>query len=120
MKRTGPTNPYTQELIQECRKVASQKNINLFRRVADELERATRKKRHINISKINRYSNDEGVVVALGKVLGSGELNKKITVYAFSYSETAKQKITKSGSKALAIRQLIKDYKPGLKIKLIG
>lgn len=66
----------------------------------------------INVSDLNRFENDTVVSPALLKevglvknqldgikVLGNGELNKKLTIQAHKFSKTAVDKIEKSGSK---------------------
>jgi large subunit ribosomal protein L15 len=40
------------------------------------------------------------------KILGDGELSKKLSVSAFSFSASAKQAIEKNGGKALVIKEL--------------
>ena len=67
---------------------------------------------YVNVSELNRF--DEGAVVdakallAAGilskctygvKILGNGDLTKKLTVNAAAFSETAKQKIEAAGGK---------------------
>ena len=67
----------------------------------------------INVSVLNRYEDGETVnaekLLADGvlskceyglKVLGSGDLKKKLTIEANAFSETAKQKIEAAGGKA--------------------
>ena len=67
----------------------------------------------INVSALERFENgavvdaqallDAGVVSKCTygvKVLGNGELTKKLTVHAAAFSETAKQKIEAAGGKA--------------------
>ena len=66
----------------------------------------------INVSDLNRFENGTVVSPALLKevglvknqldgikVLGNGELTKKLTIQAHKFSKTAKEKIEKSGSK---------------------
>ena len=66
----------------------------------------------INVSDLNRFENDTVVSPALLKevglvknqldgikVLGNGELEKKLTIQAHKFSKTAVEKIEKSGSK---------------------
>ncbi len=66
----------------------------------------------INVSDLNRFDNGTVVSPALLKevgliknqldgikVLGNGELTKKLTVQAHKFSKTAQEKIEKSGSK---------------------
>lgn len=67
----------------------------------------------INVSELNRFEDgavvDEAAIIAAGlikkpldgiKLLGNGELTKKLTVKVTAYSESAKQKIEQAGGKA--------------------
>ena len=70
----------------------------------------------INVSALERFENgtevtpevllQEGVISKIAdgvKILGHGELTKKLTVKASAFSETAKQKIEAAGGKAEVI-----------------
>jgi large subunit ribosomal protein L18e len=52
-------------------------------------------------------------------VLGTGELNKKITVAAYTFSEQAIQKINAKG-KAMSIKELVEKNPKGNKIRIMG
>lgn len=67
----------------------------------------------INVDALNQFDDgttvDEAAIVASGlikktldgiKILGNGELTKKLNVSVTAYSESAKQKIEKAGGKA--------------------
>jgi large subunit ribosomal protein L18e len=54
-----------------------------------------------------------------GKVLGEGDLTKKVTVVAFSFSDEARTKIAKSG-KAMTITELLKSNPKAQKVKILG
>jgi len=54
-----------------------------------------------------------------GKVLGTGELNKKITVAAYTFSEQAVQKINAKG-KCLSIKELVEKNPKGNKVRIMG
>lgn len=115
MKRTGPTNPNLAKLIVEL-KIASIKNESkIWKRVATELERPTRKRRHINLQDIDKNSNDGETVLIPGKVLATGELTKQVKVAAWQFSASATEKI----KDAISISQLMKDNPKGSKIKLL-
>jgi large subunit ribosomal protein L18e len=60
------------------------------------------------------------VVVVPGKVLGTGNLGHKLTVCAFSISETAAKKIVDSGGKVMAFDDLINDHPDGKGVRIIG
>jgi len=119
-KRTGPTNPETSKLIVELKTLAIQKNIPLWKRIATELERPRRQRRIVNLSKINRYTKDDEFIIVPGKVLGSGEIDHKITVAAYSFSSSAIEKLESSKCKAMQIKDILKEDPKGKKIRIIG
>ena len=71
----------------------------------------------LNVSQLDKYYEDGATVVPEDlierriikdtkdglKILGNGELTKKLTVKAHAFSETAKQKIEAAGGKAEVI-----------------
>ncbi len=120
MKRTGPTNPLLQNLIGELKKRSSEQTVNLWKKVAIDLEKSTRQRRIVNLSKINRHTKENDVIVVPGKVLGSGMLNHKLTISAYQFSEQAKDKIEKVGAKIVPLLELSKEKPDGKKLRIIG
>ena len=120
MKRTGPTNPLLKDLIGELKKRSNEQSVNLWKRVALDLERPTRNRRAVNLSRINRYTKENEVIVVPGKVLGSGNLNHKLTISAYQFSEQAKDKLEKNGSQIVNLLDLSKEKPNGKKIRIIG
>lgn len=120
MKRTGPTNIHLKNLIARLKKISYTEKAAIWKRIANELEKPTRKRRVVNLSKINRYSREDETVIVPGKVLGAGSLNHKLTIAAYSFSDSAKENITKSNGKALTIQELINQNPKGKKVRIIG
>ena len=60
------------------------------------------------------------VIVVPGKVLGSGEMDHRLTVCAFSISEMAAKKITGVGGKVITLNELIDRYPDGRGVRIIG
>ncbi|MCH8003278.1 MAG: 50S ribosomal protein L18e [Nanoarchaeota archaeon] len=120
MKRTGPTNPLLQDLIGELKKRSNEQSVNLWKRIASDLERPTRNRRAVNLSRINRHTKENEIIVVPGKVLGSGMLNHKLTISAYQFSEQAKDKIEKANAKIIPLLELSKDKPNGKKIRIIG
>ncbi len=120
MKRTGPTNPLLRDLIGELKKRSNEQSVNLWKRVAVDLEKSTRQRRIVNLSRINRYTKENDVIVVPGKVLGSGMLNHKLTISAYQFSDQAKDKIEKAGADMVSLLDISKDKPSGKKIKIIG
>jgi len=116
MKRTGTTNPLLKAQIAELKahKAAIWKNL------AYELERATRKRREVNLSRINRFVKDGETVLVPGKVLAAGTLRKRITISAWNFSGNAAEEIRKAGGTILTINEMIKKHPTGKGVRIIG
>ena len=54
-----------------------------------------------------------------GKVLGSGELDKKLVIGALSFSSSAKKKILANGGSALSVEQFLKKYPRGSGVTIV-
>jgi len=116
MKTTGPSNPILKKTIAELKK----QNANLWQRLAVELARATRKRREVNLSRLERFAVAGDTVLVLGKVLGAGVLKKRLNVAAWSFSAGAAAAIKKAGGSTLTISELIKKNPKGTGIKVLG
>lgn len=120
MKHTGTTNPILKSLIEELKKSSREQNVNLWRAVAKNLERPSRQRRTVNLSKINDYTKENEIIVVPGKVLGTGDLNHKLTISAYQFSESAKSKIEKAGASIIPLNELCKEKPEGKRIRIIG
>ena len=80
VKRTGPQNLELKELINDLKILGNKNNINLWKRVAMDLEMSTRARRKANIYKINENTRDNEIALVPGKVLSMGDLTKKINL----------------------------------------
>ncbi|MEZ0290195.1 MAG: 50S ribosomal protein L18e [Sulfolobales archaeon] len=119
MKRTGPTNIVLRKLISDLRREANKNRAPIWDAVADLLERSSRRRVVVNISKISRYAKENEIIVVPGKVLGSGSLRKRVIVAAFSYSKNALEKIRASGGRAMTIRDLLNENPKGSGVRII-
>ncbi len=113
-------NQQLKSLIKELKEVSGKNNVSIWNRVASDLEKPTRLMREVNLSRLNRYCKANDIVVVPGKVLSMGDLNKKITIAAYKFSNKAIDKINESGSKAMSIYDLAKKNPKGSKIRIIG
>jgi len=118
--KKGTTSYTNKGLIIEFEKLSRQTKKPLFARILKELKSATRQKRDVNLSKINRYSIAGSNIIVVGKVLASGELDHKVNVIAFNYSASALDKLKKSGSTAKDLSDLAKDKKIPSKVIILG
>lgn len=120
VKRTGPTNIQTIALIQLLRKQSSEQNVNLWRRIADDLEMSTRSRREVNLFRINIHTKDNEMIIVPGKVLGTGDLQHKVTVAAFNFSQSAMEKIKKANGVCLTIPEMLQKNPKGQNVRIIG
>ena len=107
------SNVTTVKIIRELKKLKEP----AWERVVEELTGSTRRNSEVNISSIARYAS--GIVLVPGKVLGTGELSKAVTVAALRFSKSAKEKITKAGGKAMTIIELAKENPKCSNVKIM-
>lgn len=120
MKRTGPTNQYLNELITELKKKASVDGTVFWKRIATDLEKPTRQRRVVNLSRIDRHTKQGEIIVVPGKVLSDGELNHSLTIAAWQFSQKALDKINDKKAKAITIQELMKTNIKGKRVRIIG
>jgi len=118
MRRTMSTNIYLRRLIHTLKKYGREFKAPIWRDVAEYLARPTRKRVEVNLSRINRYTEEGDVVVVPGKVLGSGVLSHRVTVAAWRFSREAFTKI-KSVGEAITIEELLRRNPSGKNVKII-
>lgn len=114
--KTGPTNIYVKNLIQEIKENASKEESAFWKRIRKELERSRRNRRSVNIERLETHTKDKETIIVPGKVLGDGELTHDITVAALQFSEKAKEKIKKT----MTIKELLKENPKGKGVRIIG
>jgi large subunit ribosomal protein L18e len=120
VKRTGPTNIVLKNLINELKKASLDQNVNIWKRIASDLEKPSRQRRVVNLSKISKYAKENETIVVPGKVLGSGVLSHKMTIAAYQFSDGALDKINKIGAKVVPLPELIKESPKGKGIRILG
>lgn len=96
----------------------SKKEGNIWKDVAKRLSKPRRVV--INLAKINRFAKNGDNILVPGKVLGYGNLDKNLTISAFSFSNEAVNKISNSGGKYMTIEELVNNNPKGNKIRLFG
>ncbi len=118
--RTGPSNPQLKELLTELRTAGFSGDKPVYRRILMDLERPTRQRRIVNISRLNRHTEANDVVIIPGKLLSSGELDHQLTVVAFKFSNGAAEKVHAAKGKAVTLTDFIKQNPDLKKVKIIG
>lgn len=119
VKRTGPTNPILKQLIEDLKKKSTELRSSFLKDIAEKLAKPRRQRIEVNLAHIDRHTKEGETVIVPGIVLGYGELSKPITISAWRFSKQAKEKIKKSKSKAISIRELIEINPRGSNIKIM-
>ncbi|MHA1143188.1 MAG: 50S ribosomal protein L18e [Candidatus Helarchaeota archaeon] len=91
----------------------------IWRKVAKDLSKRNQDKIEVNLYQINKYSKENDMIIIPGKVLSSGELDHKIQIAAFNFSEKAREKLLKSKSIVMNIRELYEKNPTGTNITII-
>ena len=101
-------------------KVASKKNkAPIWSKLSEMALKPTRARKVLNLGQLDKFVNDNDVVVVPGKVLGTGNISHKITLCSFSISTSGAKKIVQSGGKIIDVTQLIKNNPTGKGVKII-
>ena len=107
-------------LIQELKRLASEQKVGVWSRIAEDLERSTRNRRIVNLSRLNRFTNDNEIIIVPGKVLGAGNIDHKVTVAAWNFSGQAKEKIEAVKGQCLTIAELARKNPKGSNMRILG
>lgn len=98
--------------------IAAKKNKGWLE-VAGILSGSRKKRKSLNLEEINKESKDKEVILIPGKVLSQGEIDKKIKIIAFGFSEKAKQKLKEAKIDFKLIIDEIKSNPQAKEIKVL-
>lgn len=73
--------------------------------LAKRLSGPTRQQSSVNLNELSELKEDK--IIVAGRVLGSGEIKKKISVAALGFSTQAKEKLKKAGCEIKTIKQAL-------------
>ena len=102
------------------RKAFKNNKAQIWKALEREFSKSRSNRRRVNIEKLNKVTSNGDVIFVPGKILGNGNLGHKLTVYAYSFSETALSKLNASGAEVLSLQSLIDRYPDGKGVKIIG
>ncbi|MDY6770154.1 MAG: 50S ribosomal protein L18e [Candidatus Nanohaloarchaea archaeon] len=113
------TNPVLKDTVQQCEEAGRRNDAAVWRRVAEELAGPTRDMREVDLSTIERNTGDGDTVVVPGVVTGDGLLTSDVTVAAFRFTGSARDRIEDAGE-AVYIDDLVADNPDGSGVVLLG
>lgn len=118
MSKRRPSNPELLKTIKALKK-ASKEGPRIWRALARELDSSRRRRTSVNLSRINRHTEAGDVAAVPGKVLGAGFLDHPVTVAAFSFTATAREKITLAEGRAITLLELLEEGVEPSRIKIM-
>ncbi|MDR2966752.1 MAG: 50S ribosomal protein L18e [Methanobacteriaceae archaeon] len=118
-KKITKTDPNLVDLIKNLKEKSYNEEVAIWKDIAKRIQRATRRRAEVNLSKINRFSNTGETVLIPGKVLASGDLDHKVNVVALNFSNVAKEKIEKSGGECIFISNILEKNPKGTNIRIL-
>ena len=107
------------DTIESLRQASEEDGKAIWRALAEDLDKSKRRRVAVNLSQIDRYTEENDVVAVPGKVLAAGSLSKPLKIAAYAFSEGALEKIRFAKSEAMTLDELVEsDIKPS-QIKII-
>ena len=112
------TNPRLTNLIGELQRTAREEDAGVWADIAGRLQKPRRTHAEVNLGRIERYAREDETVVVPGKVLGSGVLEKPVTVAAVDFSGTARTKIEQVGA-TMDLEEILEANPDGSGVRVI-
>ena len=107
MSGSGKSNPRLKELIERLKSHSYENDAPIWKDIANRLSKPRRNWAEVNLSRISRYAKEGEVILVPGKLLGSGSIDKSVTVASFHASEAARKKVEASGGAVLTLEELM-------------
>lgn len=113
------SNPLLRSAAVMLDRAAKKQNAPIWNKASMLLSADSRNRVEVNVGRISRVAQEGRPLFVPGKVLGTGAVDKKLVIGAFSFSETARSKLKSAGGTALTIEQFLKKYPTGSGVQLV-
>ena len=120
VERMKKSNQMLIALIHDLKKKSFENEAPIWKDIAIRLEKPSKNWSEVNLSRIDKYIRENETALVPGKVLSSGDLTKKVTIAAWSFSKKSLEKIEKSGGKSIFIEELVKLNPKGTNVRILG
>ncbi len=114
------SNPVLRHTAVMLEKAGRKQKAQIWTDASEMLSNPSKTRVEVNLGRISRVADDGQAVFVPGKVLGTGALQRKLIVGAFSFSTGAKSKIEAWGGSALSVEEFLKKYPNGSGVRLVG
>jgi len=114
------TNQVVIRMAKDLKKASTKNDAPIWAKLSEYVLKPSIARRHINLKNIGQLTKDSDTVVFPGKVLGTGDIDHKITLCSFSISTSAAAKILEKGGKIVSFSELIEKHPTGRGVTLLG
>ena len=114
------TNQVVIHMAKDLKKASTKNDAPIWAKLAEYALKPSIARRDLNLNRIDQLTKDNDIVVFPGKVLGTGNISHKITLFSFSISNSAANKIIESGGKLISHSELIEQNPTGKGVVLLG
>ena len=114
------TNQVVIHMAKDLKKASTKNDAPIWAKLAEYALKPSTARRDLNLNRIDQLTKENDVVVFPGKVLGTGNISHKITLFSFSISNSAASKILKNGGKIISHSELVEQNPTGKGVVLLG
>ncbi len=114
------TNQVVIRMAKDLKKASVKNDAPIWAKLAEYALKPSIARRDINLNRIAQLTKENDTVVFPGKVLGTGNVPHKITLFSFSISNSAADKIIDNGGKLISYSDLIEQNPTGKGVLLLG
>ncbi len=114
------TNQVVIRMAKDLKKASVKNNAPIWAKIAEYASKPSVARRDLNLNRIGQLTKENDTVIFPGKVLGTGNIPHKITLFSFSISSSAADKIIKNGGKLVSHTDLIEQNPTGKGVVLLG
>jgi large subunit ribosomal protein L18e len=113
-------NPRIETLIDELLKTYHENKAPIWKDVAETIEGPRRHWAEVNLAHISRCLKEGEMGLVPGKILGGGDIHRKVTVAGLMCSVSARRKIEAAGGKFITFSEIMKANPKGSNIRILG
>jgi large subunit ribosomal protein L18e len=114
------TNQVVIHMAKDLKKASTKNDAPIWAKLAEYALKPSSARRDLNLNRIGQLTKENDVVVFPGKVLGTGNIPHKITLFSFSISNSAANKILNNGGKIISHSELVEQNPTGKGVVLLG
>jgi len=107
-------------MAKDLKKASTKNDAPIWAKLAEYALKPSIARRDLNLNRIGQLTKENDTVVFPGKVLGTGNVPHKITLFSFSISNSAANKIIEKGGKIISYSDLIEANPTGKGVVLLG